>query len=113
MSAKEPKINIEILQEKLQGIRNQEGILGYILRDQKSAAIDLKDPTKMMDYAMISAAARDVGYDMTEILQMGEIDSIVVESEETKLLSININNHHLSLFMKKNVDHNNLCKSLM
>ncbi len=113
MSTKKPKIDIEAVQEKLQGIRNQEGILGYILRAQKSAAVDLKDPTKIMDYALFSTTARDVGCNMTEIFQMGEVDSIVVESGETKLLSMNLNNHHLSLFMEKNVDHNKLFKSLM
>jgi hypothetical protein len=36
----------ENLQEKLQEIKDQEGIIGYILRDEKSASIDLKDPKK-------------------------------------------------------------------
>ena len=53
--------DIEKIQETLQEIKGQEGIIGYILRDQKSAAIDMKDPTKIVDYAMFSATARDVG----------------------------------------------------
>lgn len=113
MSVKKPKTDVKIVQEKLQSIRDQQGILGYILRDQKSAAIDMKDPTKIVDYAMFSATARDVGCNMTKTFQMGEVDSIVVESEETKLLSMNINNHHLSLFMEKSVDHNKLYKELV
>jgi len=36
----------EVLQEKLQEIKEQEGIIGYILRGSKSASIDLKDPKK-------------------------------------------------------------------
>ena len=103
---------IEILQEKLQEIKNQEGIIGYILRNSQSASIDLKDPTKIIEYAVLSSTAFDVGHNMTEALQMGEVDTIVVESEETKVLSMNINNHRLSLFMEKSVDHNKLCKNL-
>lgn len=113
MIVKKPKTDVESVQEKLQSIMDQKGILGYILRASKSASIDMKDPTKIMDYAMFSATTRDVGRNMTNILQMGEVDTIVVESEETKLLSMNITNHHLSLFMKKSVDHDKLSKDLV
>lgn len=102
----------EKMQEKLQEIKDQEGIIGYILRSPKSASIDLKDPTKIIEYAILSSTAFDVGHDITEALQMGEVDTIVVESEETKLLSMNINNQRLSLFMKKSVDHDKLYKNL-
>jgi predicted regulator of Ras-like GTPase activity (Roadblock/LC7/MglB family) len=112
MIAKKPKTDVEILQEKLQGIRDQKGILGYILRGTKTASIDLKDPSKIMDYAMFSATALDVGRNMTKTLDIGEVDTIVVESEETKLLSMNVNSHQLSLFMEKNVDHNKLYNNL-
>ena len=110
MFDKEPKTDVEIMEEKLQGIMDQEGIIGYILRDKKSASVDLKDPTKITDYAILSATAFDVGHNMTETLQMGEINTIIIEGEETKLLSMNTNNHRLSLFMEKNVDHNKLYK---
>jgi predicted regulator of Ras-like GTPase activity (Roadblock/LC7/MglB family) len=100
------------IQETLQEIKDQEGIIGYILRGPKSASIDLKDPTKIIDYAVLSSTAFDAGRNMTEALQMGEVDTIVVESEEMKLLSMNINNHRLSIFMEKNVDHNTLYKNL-
>ena len=102
----------EKLQEKLEEIKGQEGIIGYILRGTKSASIDLRDPTKIIDYALLSSATFDAGRDMTETLQMGEVDNIVVESEETKLLSMNINSHRLSIFMEKSFDHNSLYKNL-
>ena len=100
------------LEEKLQEIKNQEGIIGYILRSEKSASIDLKDPTKMIDYALLSSTVFDLSQNMTENLQMDEVNSIVVESEETKILSMNIDNHRLSLFMEKHVNHDKLCKKL-
>jgi len=104
--------DIEKIQEKLQEIKDQEGIIGYILRGTKSASIDLKDPTKIIDYAVLSSTAFDASRNMAEALQMGEVDTIIVESEETKLLSMNINNHRLSIFMEKSVDHNKLYKNL-
>jgi predicted regulator of Ras-like GTPase activity (Roadblock/LC7/MglB family) len=104
--------DVEELEEKLQEIKNQEGIIGYILRSKKSASIDLKDPTKMIDYALLSSTVFDVSQNMTEDLQMDEVNSIVVESEETKILSMNIDNHRLSLFMEKHVNHDKLYKKL-
>jgi predicted regulator of Ras-like GTPase activity (Roadblock/LC7/MglB family) len=104
--------DVEELQEKLQEIKNQEGIIGYILRSEKSASIDLKDPTKMIDYALLSSTVFDVSQNMTEDLQIGEVNSIVIESEETKILSMNIDNHRLSLFMEKDVNHDKLYKKL-
>jgi predicted regulator of Ras-like GTPase activity (Roadblock/LC7/MglB family) len=104
--------DIEKIQETLREIKDQEGIIGYILRGPKSASIDLKDPTKIIDYAVLSSTAFDAGSNMTEALQMGEVDTIIVESEEMKLLSMNINNHRLSIFMEKNVDHNKLYRNL-
>ena len=104
--------DIAVLQEKLQEIKDQKGIIGYILRDQKSASMDLKDPTKIIEYAILSSTAFDVSRNMTENLQMGEIDNIVVESKETKLLAMNVNNQRLSIFMEKNVDHDKLYKNL-
>jgi len=108
----ETENDIEELQEKLQEIKDEEGIIGYILRGPKSASIDLKDPTKIIDYAVLSSTTFDAGQNMTEALQMGEVDTIIVESEETKLLSMNINNHRLSIFMEKNVNHDKLYKNL-
>ena len=102
----------EKLHEKLQEIKEQEGIIGYILRGSKSASIDLKDPTKIIDYAVLSSTTFETSNNIAETLQMDEVDTIVVESEEMKLLSMNANSHQLSIFMEKTVDHNKLYKSL-
>ena len=106
------KNKTENLQEKLQEIKDQEGIIGYILRDEKSASIDLKDPKKIIEYAMLSSTAFDVGLNISEDLQMGELEKILLESEETKLLSMNIDDQRLSIFMKKNVNHKKIYKEI-
>jgi len=112
MQVNNSKTNDNTILKKLQEIKDQKGIIGYIMRDQKSASIDLNDPTKIIDYAVLSSTAFDVSRNMSETLQMGEVDNIVVESKETKLLSMNVNNHFLSIFMEKGVDHDKLTKIL-
>lgn len=103
---------LEELQEKLQELKDQEGIIGYILRGSKSASIDLKDPTKIIDYAVLSSTAFDASAEMAKALQMGKPKKMILESEETKILSMNVNNHRLSIFMEKTVNHNKLYKNL-
>jgi predicted regulator of Ras-like GTPase activity (Roadblock/LC7/MglB family) len=113
MSAKnQSKNDIENVQEKLQSIKGREGIIGYILRGPNSASIDLKDPTKIIDYAVLSATAFEAGQDMSAMFEIGEVDSIITEGEDTKILSRVVNEHRLSIFMEKDVDHNRLCKDL-
>lgn len=113
MSAKnKSKDDIEIVQEKLQSIKGREGIIGYILRGANSASIDLKDPTKIIDYAVLSATAFEAGHDMSAMFEIGKVDTILLEGEDTKILSMVVNNHRLSIFMEKNVDHNKLCKDM-
>ena len=112
MTAKKTETETEVLQEKLQDLTDQEGIIGYILRGSQSASIDLKDPKKIIEYAMLSSTTFDVALNMTEGLQMGEPETILVESEETKLLSMNINDQRLSLFMEKSVNHDKIYKEL-
>jgi predicted regulator of Ras-like GTPase activity (Roadblock/LC7/MglB family) len=113
MSAKnKSKNNIGILQEKLQKIKDRDGIIGYIFRSPDSASIDLKDPTKIIDYAVLSTTAFEAGQNMSDMFEIGEVDTILLEGENTKILSRVANNHRLSVFMEKNVDHNKLCKDL-
>jgi predicted regulator of Ras-like GTPase activity (Roadblock/LC7/MglB family) len=108
----ESTTDFEALQQKLQEIKKQDGIIGYILRGTKAASIDLKDPTKIIDYATLSSAVFDIATDMAEELQLNEVNSIVLETEQTKLLSMTIKNQRLSVFMEKTVDHNLVCIDL-
>ena len=113
MSAKNKTENdIEALQEKLQSIKGREEITGYILRGPNSASIDLKDQTRIVDYAILSATAFEAADDISAMFEIGEVDSIITESEDTKIMSRVVNGHSLSIFMEKHVDHNKLCKDL-
>lgn len=103
---------IKEMQEKLREIKHKKGIIGYIFRGSKSASIDLNDPRRIIDYANLSTTIFDESANMTKTLQLGEVESIVVENDKTKLLSANVYNHYLSIFMEKSVDHNKIYKNL-
>lgn len=108
------KSNAEIakLREKLQGIRRREGIIGYILRGSDAASIDLNDPSKIIDYAVLSATALAEGINMANAFEIGEIDHAILEGTNMKVLLLTVGDHHLSIYMDKSVDHDLLCKDL-
>jgi len=94
----------------LENIRSKEGIIGYILRNSKSASVDLNDPDKIIDYAMLSTESLETGEIASEIFELGVISSVVVEGNGVKVLSLVIGDQRLSIFMAKEVDHNRMLK---
>jgi len=107
-----PKEKIEEIQETLKDIKTREGIVGYILRGSNSASIDLKDPTKIIDHAILSATALEAGQGIANTFEIGKVDSILLTGGDIKILSMIIGDNRLSIFMEKNVDHDKLCEDL-
>ena len=112
MPAKSKEQEIEKLQESLRDILTMEGIIGYILRNSNSASIDLKDPTKIIDYAVLSTTALEAALEISNTFEIGEANTIILEGEDIKVMSKIIGDERLSIFMEKKVDHNRLCKDL-
>jgi predicted regulator of Ras-like GTPase activity (Roadblock/LC7/MglB family) len=102
----------ETLHLKLQNIKTKEGIIGYIVRDPKSASVDIKDPTKIIDYALLSSTLHDSGESMISAFELGKINNIIVEGKDVKVLSLTIGDNRISIFMNKNVNHNTIYKDL-
>lgn len=100
------------LRAKLEEIKGHEGVIGYILRNSHTATIDLKDPARIIDYAILSSSAIDTGKELSDLFNIGNIKSIVVEGKKTKILTIIINENRISIFMEKNADSEVLRKIL-
>jgi hypothetical protein len=113
MSAKDKSEELYAnLRSNLESIRNKEGVIGYILRNSKSASVDIDDPTKIIDYAILSAESLETGEVASEIFQVGSINSLITEGKDIKVLSLVIGDQRLSIFMDKKVDHNRICRVL-
>jgi predicted regulator of Ras-like GTPase activity (Roadblock/LC7/MglB family) len=98
----------QTLRNSLDNLKNKEGVIGYILRNTKSASIDLKDPTKIIDYAIISSTAHETGENLSKIFNLGGIQKILIEGKNTKILTLRIGENQLSIFLEKNVDPNKI-----
>ena len=112
-----PKVEVKEptndMRARLERVKAREGVIGYILRASTSASVDLKDPSKIIDYAILSAAALESGESLSRDFSLGKIDSIVLEGKDAKMLSMTIREQKLSVFMEKNVNHNAIYKDLV
>ena len=100
------------LRASLEEIKTYDGVIGYILRNSTSAAIDLKDPIKLIDYAILSSSSLDASEELSELFNLGEVKNIVVEGKETKVLSLTIGENRISVFMEKNADREKILRKL-
>jgi predicted regulator of Ras-like GTPase activity (Roadblock/LC7/MglB family) len=100
------------LRARLEEIKGREGVIGYILRNSHSASIDLKDPAKIIDYAILSSSTIDAGEELADQFNVGEVVSIVVEGKNTKMLSMITGENRISIFMEKSVDAETLKNAL-
>ena len=100
------------LRAKLERIKAREGVIGYILRAQTSASVDINDPSKIIDYAVLSASVLESVESLLDAFTLGKICNIVVVGSKLKVLLLTIGEHTVSVFMEKNVNHESICKEL-
>jgi len=100
------------LKSSLEEIKNHPGVIGYILRNTASASIDLKDPTKIIDYAIVSSSAIDAAKELSELFDLGDVKSISIESTNIKVVSLTIDENKVSIFMERNVDSEEILRKL-
>ena len=108
----EENISVNNLRANLDEIKTYDGVIGYILRNSTSAAIDLKDPTKLIDYAIISSSALDAGEELSKLFDLGAVNDIVVEGKGVKVLSLIVGENRISIFLEKDADCEKILKKL-
>jgi predicted regulator of Ras-like GTPase activity (Roadblock/LC7/MglB family) len=96
----------------MEEIKAYNGVIGYILRNSTSAAIELKDPTKLIDYAILSSSALDASEMLSEDFNIGAVKNIIVEGKEINVLSLTVNENRISVFMEKEANCEKILKKL-
>jgi predicted regulator of Ras-like GTPase activity (Roadblock/LC7/MglB family) len=92
------------LRANLEEIKKYDGVVGYILRNTTSASIDLKEPAKIIDYAILSSATFDATEEVSDLFELGNIKSITVNGKNVKMLSLTVEQNRISIFMENNAD---------
>jgi len=110
--AVEETTSVRNLRANLEEINTYDGVIGYILRNSTSAAIDLKDPTKIIDYAILSSSALGASEELSKLFNLGEAKDIVVEGKDVKVLSLTVGENKVSIFMEKDADFEKILRKL-
>ena len=100
------------LSQTLAEICKEDGVIGYILRSTTSAAIDLKEPEKIVEYALFSSQVLDSSREISDLFKLDIIKSVLIAGKENKALCMNIDNVKISIFMEKNADHADILKKV-
>lgn len=108
----EETISLNNLRANLDEIKAYDGVVGYILRNSTSAAIDLKDPTKLIDYAIISSSALDACEELSKLFDLGAVKDVVVEGKGVKVLSLIVGENRISIFLEKDADCEKILRKL-
>ena len=105
ISAVDEEPVFEELRMKLAAINRIEGITGYILRDTSDAVIDLKGQSRLVCYAILASQAYEFGQEIPELFDLGNVENIIVEGKDVKVVCMNIDENKVSIFMEKTADH--------
>ncbi|MGB9684768.1 MAG: hypothetical protein ACPL1Z_07575 [Candidatus Bathyarchaeales archaeon] len=100
------------LRASLEEVKGYEGVIGYILRNSTSAAIDLKDPSKLIEYAILSSSAIDAGEELSKLFNLGDVKNILVDGKDVKAISFTVDDNKISVFMEKNANLEKILKKL-
>jgi predicted regulator of Ras-like GTPase activity (Roadblock/LC7/MglB family) len=100
------------LSKNLAEIRKIEGVVGYILRSTTAATIDLKEPEKIVEYAILSSQVLDSSREISELFELGDVESTLIEGKEINALCLVIGENKISIFMEKNADHADILKKV-
>lgn len=112
-STVEKDLDFKPLRARLAEINKLEGVTGYIIRNHASAAIDLKDPSNLVAFALLSSHIMDACEEFSEMFNLGMVENTLLEGQNGKVLCLIIGENTISVFMEKTADHNKILEQIL
>ncbi len=103
----------ESLSASLTEIRKLKGVIGYILRSNGSAIIDLNEQDKIMEYAVLSSQVHESSQEMAKQFNLGETETVLVEGKDIKMLCMTQGENRISIFMGRSANHAWIIKRIL
>ena len=100
------------LRANLEEIRNYDGVVGYILKNTNSASIDLKDPAKIIDYAILSSTTFDSTEELSKLFNLEGIENSIIKGKNLKMISLTIEKNRISVFLENSSDLDRVLKRI-
>ena len=96
----------------MEEIRNYDGVVGYILRNTTSASIDVKDPTKIIDFATLSSTIFDLTEEFSKLFNLEDVKDIIINGKNLKIVSLSVGKNRISIFLESNSDTDKVLKKI-
>ncbi len=93
------------LAASLAELRKLKGVAGYILRNNSSAIIDLPKQMPIADFALLTYQISESTEEMAKQFNLADIESVVVEGKDLKVLCLAFGKNKVDLFMEKTAGH--------
>lgn len=106
-------LKYESLLASAQEFRKNEKVLGYILRGELQATVDLNEPARIIDYAMMASQVIESSEIMAESFNLGKVESVIIEGNAAKIVCAILGQNKISVFMEKTADANWLLDILL
>jgi len=97
----------------IQEIRKRTDVVGYILKGDSKATVDLNDSEKIIEYAMLSSQTFEAAKALAETFRIGDSESILIEGKDLKVLCLDLGGNKISIFMENGTDHTGILKAIM
>ena len=101
------------LSASLAEIRKLKGVMGYILRSENSAVIDLTEQDKIIDYAILSSQISESSHEIAEQFNLANIESVLVEGKSVKVLCMTVGENKIGIFIEKTATHDSIIKRIL
>jgi predicted regulator of Ras-like GTPase activity (Roadblock/LC7/MglB family) len=101
------------LTTSLAEIRKLKGVMGYILRSNSSAIIDLTEQDKIIEYAILSTQISESSLEIAKQFSLSDIESVLVEGKNVKVLCMSVGENKISVFMEKTATHAWIIKRIL
>ena len=101
------------LSASLPEIRKLKGVMGYILRSNTSAIVDLTESDKISQYAILTSKIHESCQKIAKQFNLGQTESVLVEGENFKVLCLSIGENKISVLMDKSANHAWIIKRIL
>jgi len=101
------------LASSLAEIRKLRGVMGYILRSNTSAIIDLTEQERIIEYAILLSQITESSNEMAKQFKLADIESVLVEGKFVKVLCMSIGDNRIGVFMERTATHAWIIKRIL
>jgi predicted regulator of Ras-like GTPase activity (Roadblock/LC7/MglB family) len=101
------------LAASLAEIRKLKGVIGYILRSNTSAIIDLTEQERIIEYAILLSQINESTNEMAKQFNLSDIESVLVEGKSIKVLCMSMGDNRIGIFMERTATHAWIIKRIL